>query len=680
MSLVSELRRRNVLRMAVLYAVAAWLIMQVAEVVMTLASLPDWTGRAALTLLAIGFPIALIFSWFYELTPEGISLEKDVDPADSVTHMTGRRIDFVVISLLSAAIILFAWHTWWPSVPMDNSVAVLAFENMSDDPEQEYFSDGISEELLNMLAQIDGLRVISRSSSFSFKGKDVDLPTVARKLNVAHVLEGSVRKMGNRVRITAQLINANTDSHIWSETYDHELTARNVFAIQSQIAKEIINALTSVLSQEDRNRLSRVPTQNLQAYEAYLLGKQRMLLRTRMALMEASEYFEKAVKLDPQYALAYVGLADANLLLGNYAYVPLNEALAKAEPALSAALSLDDQLGAAYASMGLSRQLQGDSVGAENAFKHSIALNPNYATSYHWYGDVLMISFGQPEAAIPLLEKARELDPLSPVIIVTLGQALGGIGKIPEAMMHYRKAVEIQPDYPSAHNLMGMAYLALGDDAKAEYWIDRGLSLYPEDFLINGAKAFLHRYRDEEVQALQVARHLLSIAPGNNVSLLTLVNYGQYQEALDTIAPDYPELTCEDEPTVTPNNLFRAMNLSLALQETGERLCANRLLDKILEQLQTGPGQGYRAYGFLDAEVFARQGKTQRALEALREAINKGSRISWWTQVEGSPHMASLLDHPELKAMMAEIRTDMAAQLANIREMEARGELAPIAK
>ena len=241
MRLVSELKRRNVLRMAVLYAVAAWLIVQVAEVLIDLAKLPDWIGTTTLWLLAVGFPIALIFSWFYELTSEGISLEKGVKPGESTTQVTGRRMDFIVISLLCAAVILFAYDKWWIGSPPEKSIAVLAFENMSGDPDQEYFSDGISEELLNLLAQIPELTVISRSSSFSFKGKDVAIPTIAEQLRVAHVLEGSVRRSGNRVRITAQLIEGRSDSHLWSETYDRALG--DIFAIQDEIAAKVVNQL-----------------------------------------------------------------------------------------------------------------------------------------------------------------------------------------------------------------------------------------------------------------------------------------------------------------------------------------------------------------------------------------------------------------------------------------------------
>jgi len=202
MSFFEELKRRNVIRMALLYALAAWLIMQVAEVLIGLAKLPEWLGLAILGLLAIGFPIALILAWLYEITPDGLSRETGVDQEGSIAQVTGQRLNFIVIALLSAAVILFAYDKWWTSAPSQQSIAVLAFENMSGDPDYEYFSDGISEELLNLLAQIPDLRVISRSSTFSYKGKQVDVPTIGAQLNVAHVLEGSVRRMGDRVRIT----------------------------------------------------------------------------------------------------------------------------------------------------------------------------------------------------------------------------------------------------------------------------------------------------------------------------------------------------------------------------------------------------------------------------------------------------------------------------------------------
>ncbi|MHC4230344.1 MAG: tetratricopeptide repeat protein, partial [Planctomycetota bacterium] len=303
MGLVSELRRRNVFRMAVLYSVAAWLVMQVVEVMMSVVGLPGWAGRATFAVLAVGFPIALIFSWFYEITPEGISLEKDVDPAKSITNVTGRRLDFIVISLLCAAVILFAYDKWWIGAPPEKSIAVLPFENMSADPEQEFFSDGISEELLNLLAQIPELRVISRSSAFVFKGEKISIPEVAKKLNVAHVLEGSVRKAGNQVRITVQLIDARSDTHLWSETYDRELD--NIFAIQDEISADVVEQLKITIL-GDPPQAAKI---NSEAYGLYLRGREIVHGGQWDKLPLAEQLLNEALQIEPDYVPALNALS-----------------------------------------------------------------------------------------------------------------------------------------------------------------------------------------------------------------------------------------------------------------------------------------------------------------------------------------------------------------------------------
>ncbi len=375
MGLVSELKRRNVFRMAVLYVVAAWLIVQVAEVLIGLANLPERIGPTILGLLAVGFPIALIFSWFYELTPGGISLEKDVGAVESIMHVTGRRMDFIVISLLCAGLILFAYDKWWTSPPPELSIAVLPFENMSGDPDQEYFSDGISEELLNVLAQFPELTVISRSSAFSFKGKDIAIPTVAKQLNVAYVLEGSVRKVGNRVRITAQLIEARSDSHLWSETYDRELD--DIFAVQDEIAKAIATALRMRLTLDVATEPSVVRSASIDAYNLYLLGRYHFERRTNFELGQAQRYFEDAIKSDPLYAPAYNGLVDSILLQSDNAYgdKPVEQQIAIALPLVERSLQLDPLLAETHASLGFLRMFQFNLLAAEAALIRAIELN-----------------------------------------------------------------------------------------------------------------------------------------------------------------------------------------------------------------------------------------------------------------------------------------------------------------
>ena len=675
MKLWSELSRRNVLRMAALYLVTSWLILQVTEVLSSLVGVPDWVGPLVLAMLVIGLPIVLVISWFFEITEAGISRDPADVKAAPVSPPAGRQLDFIIISILAAALFVFAWLTWWPDAPVEKSIAVMAFENMSDDPAQEYFSNGISEEILGMLAQSPGLRVVSRSSSFSFKGKDLDLPTIARKLDVAHVLEGSVRKAGKQVRISAQLIEARTDSHLWSNTYERELTAANVFEIQTQIASSIAQKLNAVLTTGPGVR--RAPTRSLLALERYLLGRQRMALRSRRSLARAAEYFGEALEEDPDYAAAWLGLADASLLMNYYGYTRLDDALQTAEPAVEKALELDDGLGAAYASLGLIRSLEGDVAGATSAFSRAIAMDPNDAKAYHWYGDIMIYGVGDPVAAIPMLKRARLLDPLSSVIVVTLGEAFSNSGNLAEGLRLYRKALEIDPEYLAGFRILGMAYLSLGDYERAEFWLDEGVRRDPGEFDVLFGKAFLYRALQDEERAVAVARRLQAIAPGNNVSLVTLVSFGHDQEAIEMGEADWPGLTCQHGVQVRRNNIFQAMNLSLAYERTGQGDCSRTILDAILA-LMYERGINPRAFGFLEAEVQARQGDIQRALATLRASVESGMRAQWMTQVEHSPHMKELRNHPEFYMIRDAVQEDLARQLAAVREMEKQGEIAPL--
>jgi adenylate cyclase len=698
-SLYEELKRRNVLRVGTAYIVSAWLIIQVVETLFPAFGFGAAALRNITIALAVGFVPTVVLAWVFELTPKGLRKDQERDQAPSVAPGGARMLDRVIMVMLALALGYFAFDKFVLDPARhrelvedttlqtrsdalqesygDRSIAVLPFVNLSSDPEQEYFSDGIAEELLNLLAKVPDLRVISRSSAFRFKGKEIDIPAVAEQLNVSNILEGSVRKAGNRIRIAVQLIEARSDTHIWSEIYDLELTAPNIFDTQAQIADRIAGALNTVLLEDAHEQINRGPTQNLEAYEAYLMGRHSMTTRAREDLVQASEYFAEAVELDPEFALAWVGLADANLLLANYGAASLDSALAKAGPALANALSLDDQAGAAYTALGFSSALQNDPIAAERAYLKAIETDPSYATSYHWYADLLINSFGEAESAIPLLEKARSLDPLSPVIIITLGEALAWTGDVAGAVVQYRKALEIEPGFVGAYVVTSLAYLALGDDAKAEYWLDRGASRRADEPGLLQARTLLHRYRGNQAQSLQLARQLMAIAPRNNISLFVLVSFGRFQEAMEAFAPEFPELSCEAAPALSPATVFQAMNLSLALQETGRRECADRMLASILEYLDERPRQGRRTLGFLDSEVYARQGHVDRALDALEATIEAGVRITWWSQVRTSPHTLVLRENPRFEMLMQTLEADMSAQLAHLREMEANGALPP---
>ena len=326
-SLFSELKRRNVIRVALVYIVAAWLLLQVADVVLNNIEAPNWVFQTILLLVVLGFPFAVIFAWAFELTPEGLKKEKDVDRSESITHDTGRKLDFIIIAVLVLALVYFAYDKYVIDPAQEEtlatastqaeeisetdtpemSIAVLPFVNMSSDPEQEFFSDGISEELLNMLAQFPGLRVAARTSSFQFKGMNQDIAKIADTLHVAHILEGSVRKSGNRLRITAQLIKADDGFHLWSHSYDRELD--DIFAVQNEIARAISDALKVKLTLDTASgtaqRPAVIPAANTQAYEAYLRGRRLIHRRGRESLEDAVRHLERALRLDERFAPAH---------------------------------------------------------------------------------------------------------------------------------------------------------------------------------------------------------------------------------------------------------------------------------------------------------------------------------------------------------------------------------------
>jgi TolB-like protein/Tfp pilus assembly protein PilF len=555
---LSELKRRNVLRMAVLYVVAAWLIMQVAEVLIALANLPEWFGPMVLAVLGIGFPIALVLSWFYELTPEGVTLEKDVDRAESVTGVTGRRMDVVIIAVLSAAVLLFAWDKWWKGPPPELSIAVLAFENMSADPEQEYFSDGISEEILNLLAQIPALDVRARSSSFSFKGKDIAIPAIAQQLNVAYILEGSVRKAGERLRITAQLIEASNDSHLWSEVYDRD--ASDVFAVQDDIAAAISDSLRLQLVANANGLPHAIRAASIDAYDAYLKG--RDLLRQRGAdnTRAAIRQFERALRLDDDFAPAHAQLAIAITMRGRRGELSLDEVLRTALPRLERAQALEPDLAEMHAGWGELASLRGDHETAIEHYRDALAANPRYGDALNWLW-LSLDALGRYEEADALIEQARAVDPLDGVVLFNYAEWLCDRGRIDEAR--------------------ALADEMLLRDARWGNWIHANISMFYEGKLADALS-----------YALEIQHHLWASR--------ILAWVGEYEEAR-RMDPDHSYWVDTDEGNwesaaqvwqeqlkITPDDtetLLLASNALLHLGRAGEAL---PLLEKALARAPDG--------------------------------------------------------------------------------------------
>jgi len=438
MSFIDELMRRNVFKVGVAYVIVAWLLLQVADVVLNNIEAATWVFQAILLVLVIGFPLSLFFAWAYELTPEGLKKEKDVDRLESITHVTGRKLDYLIIAALILALGYFAFDKFVLDPSRDaelvqttteavieqaaetgnaetagKSIAVMAFVNMSDDPGNEYFSDGISEELLNVLVRVEGLRVVSRTSSFAFKGKDIGIPSIAKELNVNHVLEGSVRKAGNKVRVTAQLIDVRTDSHIWSGTYDRELD--DIFAIQNEISVQIVQALKIVLGAGDQEAMvhAQRPTENLAAYELYLKGRYFWQRRGEDNIRHAIDLFEQATELDPKFARAWSSLAAAHLTLTAWSDASAAEQNPLAVSAAQKALMLDDSLAEAYAVLGDMARFDRKWAEAKSYYLRAIASEPKNSTAHLWYSEHLN-SVGHTRDALEELLIAYRLDPMHP--------------------------------------------------------------------------------------------------------------------------------------------------------------------------------------------------------------------------------------------------------------------------
>ena len=439
------------------------MIIQVAEALIDLAKLPDWIGTTTLGLLAVGFPIFLIFSWFYEVTPEGITLEKHVDREESITHITGRRLHFIVISLLCAAVILFAYDKWWMHGPPEKSIAVLAFENMSSDSDQEYFSDGLAEELLNLLARIPELRVTSRSSAFFYKGKDFKIADVGRELNVGHILQGSVRRSGDTLRITAQLIDVTTDAHIWSQTWDR--TFDDIFVIQDEIAEAVVDALKISLLGDTPRALETTP----EAYALYLQGRSLAAQRTADSLLRAEALMKRTLEIDSEYAPAWVQLANIYTLGANIGSWHPNEAYPLARAAAMEALRLDAHNARAHATLSsVARTYDYDLETARAEQQLASTLAPGNSDIQGSASRLALIT-GDYDETIRLGEEAALGDPLNLQTKLILGFGYFYAGRIDEAMSVFREVIALNPLVVDANFRLGQALLISGDyDAALE--------------------------------------------------------------------------------------------------------------------------------------------------------------------------------------------------------------------
>lgn len=501
-SFLSELKRRRVLRVAGVYAVAAWAVLQVATTVAPLLSLPAWTPRLVLLLLALGFPVALVLAWAFELTPDGLRREApageharaEIPGSSTAPRPAGPRAARSPAAYLGLGILValvgFAAYARFRPVALApaatgasgtagdrsdgaadgaqpesaRSIAVLPFVNMSGQKENEYFSDGITEEIQDALAKVPGLAVAARTSAFAFKGKSEDVAAIGRALRVRHLLEGSVQRAGGRVRITAQLIDAENGYQLWSEKYDRD--ARDVFAVEDDISRAIAEQLRATLGTPRAlgaaQALGAAPTRSIGAHDLYLLGLDRWTHRNRESLHRAVDYFQRAVAADSSYAQAWAGLALADAVLPVYdPGLPAAGTWAEGREAAHRALALDPRSAEAHAALGNIAQYYDQLPTAERELREALRLNPNYATGDQWLAEALLLQGRLPDA-LASIDRALALDPLAPVMLDVRLLIRQDLGDVDGALSDFQRAIALDPHFPFAADDIALLALATG--------------------------------------------------------------------------------------------------------------------------------------------------------------------------------------------------------------------------
>ena len=513
------------------------------------------------------------------------------------------------------------------------------------------------------------------------------------------------------------MIDAATDEHLWAETFDRELTTTNIFSIQTEIATAIAAALHATLSADEQKNIASVPTENLEAYEAYQLGKQALERSTTRSAAQAIELLETATRIDPDFALAWAGLADSYRALANLSSQDVEEMHEKAFLAIDRALELDGQNSEIQTSFAGALRTRNDLAGAMAAIEKALELNPNSADAHQFQAILLHIS-GQPRAALDAYEKAASLDPLSPTINDSYAFTLAEVGRFDEALARYRKVDAINPHYPYTavgigtiyglaygrldlanqwyrkalaldpgnpflSAILGLVFLELNDDETAEYWINRSLTQAPEEPWANGSMTMFQSYAGGPTQLDQFATITTNLDPhwrmGTALSHGRVPDFraGRFERIMGRYRTSFPEIFLP-EPEINAANYRSAIDVAGVLMQLGDDDRATLLLEECEKQIADKIRVGLYGYWVTDIQVMALQGKTTEALSALRQAVDQQWRTDWRYFFYVDPNLDSIRDESRFQAILSEIEADMAEQLERVREMESQGELAPI--
>jgi len=699
MSFVEELKRRNVFRVGIAYVVVGWLLAQVAEFATENFGAPEWVLKIFVVFLLMGFVLALFFAWAFEMTPEGIKKEKDVDRSQSITTQTGRTLDYTIIVVLLLALGYFAYdkfvldpardaarsvaeqaaETEAQAQSAEKSIAVLPFVNMSDDAANEYFSDGISEEILNALGRVKELKVTGRSSSFAFKGKNQDLRLIGETLGVDHILEGSVRKAGETVRITAQLIQVEDGFHLWSETYDRELT--DVFAIQDEIAGAILAQLKAQLIGGEVQAVAATRT-NSEAYDLYLLAKQRMYERTGPTIEAAGEILDRAIAVDPTYAPAYAQRAIATLLLadtgGAYGDIPTEQARSASKLYVDKALELDPGLAEGWAALGFyyrqSRDAQ-DKIKAVEILEKALAINPGLINASNWLHnsfnelgkpveakEIVMgmverdplyrpgirnavnkyVEFGQQEAAWALLERIRPMVPNESIFRSSEAAIQLSVGHVAEGLELSEAALAMEASN-SVTRFTQREGLELSGQYQRLAEMDEGFQpVFALVLLGRTEEAMIRAYKRLDEQADVATFFGILNRTGRSAELVAFLE--ERWPDLDTLHRDYPPYGAIGD--------FVMLDAALAYSRMGNQVRFEQAMSLIREYQEKMETAGVEnSYFYMNsASYYAMAGELTTSLDFLDQAAALGFTgplrltLSWpWLEpLEGDPRYEAI--------------------------------------
>lgn len=595
MSFLDELKRRNVFRVAIAYIILSWLMAQVAELLLEAFGSPDWVLKTLLALFLVGFPFALFFAWAFEMTPEGLRKEKDVDRSQSITSQTGHKLDRSIIVVLILGLGYFAWDKFLnipvssvessqlvvanadddtdSNLPTDNSIAVLPFDNRSSQQEDEFFTTGIHDDLLTQLAQISSLRVISRTSVMQFKNTSKSIREIAELLGVATILEGGVQRAGNQVRINMQLIDAATDTHLWAQTYDRELTANNIFTIQSEIATAVTQAMRATLSPADQTRITDVPTQNMEALEEYFKGRAELDQRTLPAIESARMRFERARRLDSGFALALAGEAQTIMFQSDSSYgdIPEIESNAMARPLLERALQRapnDPQVLAVY---GLLEGRDGNISTELDYYARSLALNPSSGEVLNW-NRMALARDGQIKESKKMAVRMIEVDPMS---MITLFNGIASLTNTPyDDHQRIEKLLQRLYDLDEGY---GLSARALVENARGN--LPQAVSIYYQVLESDPGRSPNRRSLALSLASIGFGDEAMQVAP--DLAYLIYYYNADWQQAIKILRQRY-----EHDPSTGNTG-----TLMLALAEAGETETAFSLAQELWSKLGTKPLQ-----------------------------------------------------------------------------------------